>query len=206
MPLLANKHLIDVGFLTAAYLCGSARGRTLGPFRTTSSPSGNRCSTRSRASYDRRKYTAWSNALSFSRPTIGLAYLGEDPCLFAGIANQVVLFPPASRPDFYDALPDDFSKAPFRIVRDLAPTRWNAEVEPFLLMMERDVLLFPDCLKKKPTGGAIYFIGAEGDGPTLMQPISKEEHEALAGRPDARSSKQSLVPIQRRVIPIDDEE
>jgi hypothetical protein len=106
LPLLENKELINFGAITSAYLLwfrelgySWALQRHLDIIRdlilhptTTTLPN-----------------CIVVSSKAFEQPWIGVGRIRDELCLLTGLANRIILFPPADRHDLYSRLPNDFS-------------------------------------------------------------------------------------------------
>jgi hypothetical protein len=118
LPILGHKELIQVGFLTAAYLLwfrelgySWALQHHLEPIREQI-----RNPTRQVLP---RKFSEYREDDRFDTPWIGIGEVAGELALLAGIANNIVFLPPADRPHFYEALPDDFQDLGLALPRPL---------------------------------------------------------------------------------------
>jgi hypothetical protein len=108
IPILRHKELIEVGFLTAAYLLWFRELSYLWALQRYLEPIREQIRNPTRQVVPPR-FSAFCKGNMFDPPWIGIGEVAGELALLSGIANHLVFLPPADKPNFYAALPDDFA-------------------------------------------------------------------------------------------------
>ncbi len=198
IPLLEeeNQRLSGIGFLTAAYLLwfkefgySWALQKHLEPIRQQIH--------KPTESILPAKFLATTNSV-FDSPWIGIAFLGGEVALAAGLANHVVLLPPADRVDFYHRISRiDTENIKLSNLRTFSFYKNHSFDGPLGILFGDCLALAPDALR---VGGnpnvAVLFLPPEGDSPQLLYPVPA--NTSISIPPDAiriRSRRGRLAPL-----------
>lgn len=173
VPVVQNRNMIDVGFLTAGYLLWFRSWVYSWALQKHLAPIRHQLQNPDKPILDPQKYLACLGDFTFPSPTLGIATISELPILFAGIDNYAVLFPPAGIPDAYRRLPDKLSNTTFKVVRQLPTKHPNSGAPPFALIFRQRFMLQSDSMKQNPSIGQTYLLGNQGEGPVRAFPIEK---------------------------------
>lgn len=176
VPLMANRHLISVGALTATYLMwfrllgySWVLQNHLDPVRTfIRDPE--------RAPFA-KNYVVLSRTAFFENPCVGVGRLGGELVMFGAVGNHIVLFPPADRQDFYAALPTDFAGVSMSDL-DFFGSDDRTDFNPphGLLYVDR-ALVMPDAMRSRTVRAPFLFFPRKGGPPRFLYQIPKEEFE-----------------------------
>jgi hypothetical protein len=175
VPILRHTKLIEIGFLTAAYLlCFRELGyswalqRHLEPIRDQL-----RNPTRQLLP---PQFSAFCEGRMFDPPWIGIGEVAGKLALVAAIANHVVFLPPADRPHFYADLPDHFQGLSSEI-RPLQFYEGHRFGGPAGILFGTRAVVVPDVMQ---VGSARYFwlyVPPEGGAPQIRYPLPDDPHE-----------------------------
>lgn len=172
-PVMKHKRMIDVGFLTAAYLMWF---RALGYSWVLQShlniireqimnPEKDILGTRFVACCDKVKWQPW----------IGLVTISDEMVLTMGLESTLVLFPPMDRPELYSELGEDFTGKVGKDVRPLQFWRKQYYGAPICLAFDNRMLIAPDAVLDEDLPPLfIQFVSGRKEA-QLLGPISEEE-------------------------------
>jgi hypothetical protein len=182
VPLIEHEELIEIGFLTAAYLLwfrelgySWALQRHLEPIRELI-----RNPTRQVLP---RKFAAVCEGTMYDPPWIGLGEVAGELALMAGIANHLVFLPPADRPNFYEVLPNRFHGLSVDLPRALRFYKGHQFGGPVGILWGTRAVLVPDIFQLGcPRGGFIYFPPG-GGAPRMLYRIPEDQEEQVLRSP-----------------------
>jgi hypothetical protein len=180
LPLLANKRLVSVGFLTAAYLLwfkelgyswalqnhlDDVRQQIRNPDAAVLSDN----------------FNAWSTGATFKTPWIGVGKVGDETALMAGLANRIVFFPPADRPDgFYSRLPTDFSGMKIGDIRPLRFYKQHSFEGPLGVLYGDRLIVAPDVFLTQRSDAPLLFIPPDGGPAHLLHTPTPEQVDNMS--------------------------
>lgn len=179
IPLMANESLMNVGFLTAAYLLwfrefgySWALQEHLDEVRRQIRNPDNAIIT--------GKYAVRCRDAFFSQPWVGIVRHQGEIILVAAIADKLVSLPPLDRPDvpFTDlSEPEGTFTADYRKLHFYEDHRFGG---PLALAFGDRFLIMPDVLLKRTAEGAVLMYPSWTSEARIMHFISAEEHERLS--------------------------
>lgn len=184
IPLLENRDLVNIGFLTLAYLMwfkelgySWALQNHLQPIRDQiQNPS---------KKIILEAFLAVCEDQIFERPWIGVGHVRGELTLLTGMSDRIVFLPPADREYFYSQLGSGFDNlrlSDYRILQFSVRHYYNM---PVGVMFGDRVIVAPDpILKGTVPGNFILFLPGEGS-PRLLRPVSEKECEQLRQLPNA---------------------
>jgi hypothetical protein len=168
IPLLEerNKKMVRVGYLTAAYLMifrelgySWALQSHLNPLRQQiMNPDAEIFALRISDPIER----------PFQNPVTGIGRLSGEATLIVGLADRIVLLPPADYPDIFDRLPQN-DKLQLDQLREFKLYRGHKFDCPVVLLHSGRVLVAPDVLPVAPDWYAIS-LPSDGTKPTIIEP------------------------------------
>lgn len=194
-PILKNKKMIEIGFLTAGYLMwfgclgySWVLQEHLDPIREQiMNPEKNILKT---------KFIAFCKGIRW-KPWIGLVTIANEIFLTMGLENCLVLFPPADRPQIYSKLGDDLSR---HIGTDIRPIQFSPE--PFYgpsvnIMFNNRILVFPNAEHKMNMSTTILFTSDSVEG-KILHSINKEEADSLTQRQNVVRIRPDFSPLVKK--------
>jgi hypothetical protein len=175
IPLLENRDLVEIGFLTSAYLMwfrelgySWALQEHLGPIRDQI--------THPTEAILPRNFLAPCPDQVYDWPWIGVGQIGGELALLAGLADRVVFLPPADARDFYNALGSDLEGLALD-PRPLSFYQHHIFGAPRGVMLGHRLVIAPDVMMYSLTAGDILLFPADGGGPYRSHPVSQGEYE-----------------------------
>jgi len=178
LPILKNKRLIEIGFLTAGYLMwfgalgyswvlqehlNIVREQILNPNQEIL----------------KTRFIAFCEGIRWKKPWIGLVSIANEILLTMGLENCLVLFPPADRPDICSKLGNEIS---YYIRRDIRLIHFSPK--PFYgpsvsVCYDNRLLVWPNAEHNMTLHTAIVFTSDSLVGKVLSRSISRQEAEEL---------------------------
>jgi hypothetical protein len=183
IPILQHKELIAIGFLTAAYLLwfkelgyswalqghlDNIRKQLCNPTRQILSP----------------KFLAVCKERVFEPPWIGIGEVAGKLALIAAVGNHIVFLPPADRPNFYEALPDDFDGLGFDLPRPLQFYKGHQFEGPVGILFGTRAVMVPDILRMDAVQGRFIYYPSGHEAPQILYPIPDEQYEQALKSPN----------------------
>jgi HNH endonuclease len=182
IPILEHKEVIEIGFLTAAYLLwfkelgySWALQRHLEPIREQI-----RNPTRQVLP---PKFSAICEGSMVDPPWIGIGEVAGELALLAAIRNHVVFLPPADRPNFYDALPDDFQG----LRSDIQPLQFYKEHQfggPVGILFGVRAAVVPDIIQMGTAQCFLIHVPPGGGAPQILYPLPEDQYERALRSPN----------------------
>jgi hypothetical protein len=179
LPLLANKKLVSVGFLTAAYLLWF---KELGySWALQNHLEAVRQQIRDpEAAILPENFNAWCTGATFKTPWIGVGQVGNETALMAGLEERIVFFPPADRPDgFYSRLPTDFSGLKIEDIRPLRFYKQHSFEGPLGVLYGDRLIVAPDVLLTQRSDAPMLFIPPDGGPAHLLHTLTREQFDDM---------------------------
>lgn len=193
MPILQNRRLIEIGFLTAGYLMWfGALGYSwvlqdhLNPIREQiRNPE---------KEILKSQFIVYCEGIRWPEPWIGLITIDDEIWLTMGLENSLVLFPPADRPNIYEKMKMD---RPNQIGSDIRRIYFSPK--PFYgpsvnVLFENRFLVFPNAVRSTRSSTTILFTSGSIQG-QICHSISKDEADELKKRDDVMNIKPEFSPI-----------
>jgi hypothetical protein len=157
VPIIEHEELIEIGFLTAAYLLWFKELGYSWTLQHHLEPIREQIRNPTQQVL-RRKFSAVCDENMFDPPWIGIGEIAGEPTLLAAIANHLVFLPPADKPNFYEALPDDFQGLSFDLLRPLQFYKGHQFGSPVGILFGTRAVVVPDDFQLGlPKGCFIYF-------------------------------------------------
>jgi hypothetical protein len=182
VPILGHKELLEVGFLTSAYLLwfrelgyswvlqrhlAPIREQIRNPARQVLPP----------------KCSAVCRECVFDAPWIGIGEVAGESALLAGIANHIVFLPPADRPHFYEALPDDFGGLRLDNSNALQFYEGHRFGGPAGIVFGTRAVVVPDVIRTGSLPCFFIHVPPGGGVPRILSPLTEDQQErALRSR------------------------
>jgi len=183
LPLMKNKHLIDVGFLTAAYLMwfaylgyswvlqshlASIREQILNPDKEIIEAN----------------YIGTCNEIN-CKPWMGFLPLNNDVALIFGIGRHVVILPPRDNCGFYSSMGTftlNVNISEIKVIKRSQKPYYN---EPIGLMFENKLLVLPDMPNEKTRNSllVIHFT-KQSNTARILSPVDEDEYRNLSSQPN----------------------
>jgi hypothetical protein len=191
IPILKNRKLIDIGFLTAAYLMWFRELGYSWVFQEYLNPIREQIRNPHRDILNRQFIVACEGIRW--KPWIGLVTIDEELLLAMGLENILIIFPPADRPNIYSKLAES---TPKRIGKDIRPIQfWK---RPFYgpsvyVMYEDRYLVFPNALHSMSRSTTILFTRTSTKG-QILYPTSRERLDFLKKTENVESFKPEFSP------------
>lgn len=177
LPLLRHRRLVDIGFLTAAYLMwfgalgyswvlqdhlDSIRKQILNPDEDIITA----------------KYLFSCKPVRW-KPWFGVVPIGNDFVPAVGINTNMVVFPPRDRPTFYKRLGDIQQNTDLSEVRAVRLSERPYYGPPVVLLFEDRILVAPDSLAGLEGSVVAIRFSRESKHASIMHAVSKDEFERL---------------------------
>lgn len=178
-PVLENKELVDIGFLTAGYLMwfsaigyswifqnhlDCVREQIINPDRNII----------------KNKYVFTIN--SNHELWYGIAHIGSEYVPAFGINDYMVVYPPSDSPDLYKSLKPNYNDV--NIFKISPFMGCKEQIAPVILMYDDRVLIAPDALENlKKTLTAVIFTKDNPKG-YFLTPTSEDEFEKYKNEED----------------------
>ena len=184
-PILRNKHLVDVGFLTAAYLfwfgllgySWALQSHLVEIRKQICNPEDNIFQPNYHFTID----------VKFKQPWGGLIKLEENVVPAFGIGKHVVALPPRYMPAYYEGLKKIVGTIHNNDVRIFPIPRRPRYGPPLAILFEEKIIIFPEALEKgKAKGIEILFFTNDSLIPKSMHPATQDEFRALESNPNAK--------------------
>lgn len=182
LPLMKNKHLIDVGFLTAGYLMwfaylgyswvlqshlDSIREQILNPDKEVI----------------KADYIATCNEID-CKPWMGFMPLNNNVALTFGIGRHVLLLPPRNNCTFYSSLGTFTLNVNVSEIRAIKPLQKPYYKEPIGLMFEDKVLVFPDVPHETANSLLVILFTKQNNTARILRPVNNDEYRTLSSAPN----------------------
>jgi hypothetical protein len=193
IPILKNKRMIEIGFLTAGYLMWfGALGYSwvlqdhLNPIREQiRNPD---------KEILKSQFIVYCDGIRWPEPWIGLITIDDEIFLTMGLENSLVLFPPADRPNIYEKIN---LNRPNQIGTDIRRIQFSPK--PFYgpsvyVMFENRFLVFPNAMHSTRSSTAILFMRGSIQG-RICHSISEEEADELRKKDNVVNFKSEFSPI-----------
>ena len=174
-PLLKHRDLIDVGFLTAAYLMWFREFGYSWVLQAHLDPVREQIRNPSNRSIP--VFWGKSDEHFFEQPRIGVCNVGDQNALLFGLANWVVLLPPFDQPDFYSAIQTLGGKTTLKSVVGLQLFGDHNYSGPLGLIFHDSLLVAPDPVITGSIEASFLSISPGEAEPRLLEAISKDEFE-----------------------------
>jgi hypothetical protein len=180
-PVLKHERMIEIGFLTAAYLMWF---RALGYSWVLQSHLNTIREQIMNPEKDilKTRFVAYCNKIKW-RPWIGLVTISDEIALAMGLENTLVLFPPMDRPELYSKLENDFTGKVGKDIRPLQFWRKPYYGEPVCLAFDNRMLVAPDAAMDEGLPSLIIQFVSGSVEAQLLRPVSKEEFKQKAKTP-----------------------
>jgi len=177
MPILRNQHLIDVGFLTAAYLMWFKllgyswvlqdhleiiRHQIRNPEQEI---------IESKYLFN-TKTTNW-------KPWIGLLKLLDDVVPVFGLNKHLVVLPPKDRPKYYENLKKFKAEINFSDIKILKFSETIMEIPPIMILFEERLIVYAKPLKNAEKKLQAVLFTKDWDRGKVLARIGKEEFDEL---------------------------
>lgn len=183
LPLFRHRRLVDIGFLTAAYLMWfGAFGyswvlqRHLDPIREQIlNPEKDIITARYLFNC---KPVRW-------KPWFGIIPVGDDFVPAVGINRNLVVFPPRDRPNFYQKLGVVRQDTKLSEVRSIRLPEQPYYGPPVILLFEDRILVAPDSLASLDGSMVAIRFSKDSKHANIMKPVSKEQFDTLKQSKDA---------------------
>jgi len=190
VPIDANRELVSVGFLTAAYLLwflelgySWALQEHLELVRQQIRRPDERLIPRQFIAQSRRV---------FERPWVGAGRLADKIVLVAGLADKVVFLPPAGSTGFYESLPADYKDASIdRMTALRFHPRDGLAAGPVSIVFEDRPIVAPDVYFDASRKIPVIFLPQGSAEPQIIRPnrISQIELDHQAQQPNTTKPK-----------------
>jgi hypothetical protein len=185
IPLMANEALLNVGFLTAAYLLwfhefgyswvlqdhlAAVREQIRSPEKQII----------------KEKYAVQCQELYFDRPWVGVVRHQGEIVLVAAIADRLVSLPAVDRPGlpFADlSQPKGMFTADYRRLDLYQQHRFDG---PLAIAFENRFLVMPDVLLRRSADGHVMMYPSWTSDPMIMGFTSEEEYKAISKLPNVQ--------------------
>ncbi|HKI05799.1 MAG TPA: HNH endonuclease [Thermoanaerobaculia bacterium] len=193
IPLMANEAIIDVGFLTAAYLLwfhefgyswvlqdhlAIVRAQIREPEKMIIQD----------------KYAVRCQGLYFDRPWVGVVRHQGEIVLVAAIADRMVSLPAVDRPGlpFADlSQPKGMFTAAYRRLDLYQQHRFEG---PLAILFENRFLVMPDVLLRRSVDGHAIMYPAWTSAPVVMSFVSEEQATAISTLPNVQTVEAKYQP------------
>jgi hypothetical protein len=181
IPILGHKELLEIGFLTAAYLLwfrelgySWALQRHLDPIREQI-----RNPTRQVLP---PKFSAFCEESMVDPPRVGIGKVAGELALVAVIANHAVFLPPADRLNFYETLPDDFQGF-CSDIRPLQFCKGHRFDGPMGVMFGTRAVVVPDVIQAGSAQCFLIHLPPGGGAPQILYPLPEDQYEQALKSP-----------------------
>lgn len=193
IPILANKHVVNSAFLTAAYLLWFRELGYSWALQSHLDPIREQIRKPDQQVLPKNFIAACPDSF-FERPWIGTGYITGQLVLVAALANRMVFLPPVDCRDLYASMPDDFSDVRGEHIRALSMGRHNEFLGPHGFLIGDRLIVAPDVMLRGTVAGHMILLPPSGGKPRILSQISDEEYERLIDLPNAvRTSVQPDV-------------
>jgi hypothetical protein len=183
IPIIEHEELIEIGFLTAAYLLwfkelgySWALQRHLEPIREQI-----RKPTRKVLP---RKFSVVCDENMFDPPWIGIGEVAGELTLLAAIANHLVFLPPTDRPHFYEALPDSFQGLSCDLPRPLLFYKGHRFGGPVGILFGTRAVMVPDVIQLGSAQCFFIYVPPGGGAPRILYPLPDDQQERALRSPN----------------------
>jgi hypothetical protein len=116
------------------------------------------------------KFSAFCEGSMFDPPWIGIGEVAGELALLTGIGNHIVFLPPADRPNFYEAFPDDFHGLRSGDVRPLQFYKGHQFGGPVGILFGSRAVVVPDVFQLGSIQGCFIYVPPEGGPPHILYP------------------------------------
>jgi hypothetical protein len=130
------------------------------------------------------KFSAFCQESLFDPPWIGIGEVAGELALLAGIANHIVFLPPADRPSFYEALPNDFQGLSFDLPRPLQFYKGHQFGGPVGILFGTRAIVVPDVLRMGFTQDGFIYFPPGGGAPQILYPLLADQQERALKSPN----------------------
>jgi hypothetical protein len=190
IPIIEHEELIEIGFLTAAYLLwfrelgySWALQRHLEAIREQiRNPT---------QQVLRRKFSAVCDENMFDPPWIGIGEIAGELTLLAAIANHLVFLPPADKPNFYEALPEHFQGLGVDLPRPLQFYKEHQFGGPMGVLFGTRAVVVPDVIQLGSAQCFFIYVPPGGGAPRILYPLPDDQQERALKSPN-------VIPIDLR--------
>jgi hypothetical protein len=183
MPLLGKKALVNVGFLTAAYLLWF---KELGYSWALQA---HLDQVRQQIQHPEQeiisgRFWVTCNDQFFEQPWVGVAFIRDEVVLVAAIADRLVLLPAADRKNFYSILEERFESLASRYHR-LHFADAHKFGGPVGVVYRDRLMIAPDTLLREPER-SVYIMYPPGDefNPKLLFHTTEEDYTSRRNLPN----------------------
>jgi hypothetical protein len=130
------------------------------------------------------KFSAVCNENMFDPPWIGIGEVAGELALLAGIANRIVLLPPADKPNFYEALPDSFAGLSLDNSNALQFYEGHRFGGPAGILYGTRAVVVPDVIRIGSVPCFFIHVPPNGRPPRILYPLSEDQQEQALRSPN----------------------
>lgn len=211
LPILGQRDVVDVGFLTAAYLLWFHEFGYSWVLQHHLDPVREQIRNPTSRTIDEQYSVRSLGDCYFDKPWAGVCVHENELVLLAGLANRLVCLPACDKPfePFGDlSKPEGKFSLRYRVFALYTQHRFEG---PLALGVADRVLIAPDVFwKQRPGVAMVYFPAWDSMNPQVMPYfLSKEQADELSDRADAaivESKGRPQIPIQETGRPVSQEE
>jgi hypothetical protein len=182
LPLLENQHLINIGFLTSAYLLWfkelghswvlqnhlqSIRDQILNPHEKIIPPN----------------FLSVCKDIVFDKPSLGVTYIRDELALVMSMANCLVFLPPVDSEQFYSKLGRNFDNCQITQLKFSIERLYDT---PLGVVFGDRLIIAADPILKGTVPANIILFPSDSDPPRLLRPISDEKAKEVEQLPNVR--------------------
>lgn len=179
-PLLKHSELIDIGFLTAAYLMWFREFGYSWILQAHLDPVRDQIRNPSNRSIP--VFWGKSDEHFFEEPRIGMCYVDDHDALLFGLANWVILLPPFDQPDFYSTIQTLGEETTLKSVVRFQLFGDHNYSGPLGLMFHNSLLVVPDPVVTGSIKASFLYFSPEETGARLLEAMPKEKFEKQSAK------------------------
>ncbi len=189
-PLLENKHLVNIGFLTSAYLLWFKELGYSWVLQDHLQPIRDQIRNPDEKIIP-QNFIVKCEGTVFNNPWIGVTYIRDELALVMGMTDYLAFLPPVDSKQFYSRIGNDFSNCSITYERLNFPVKWLYET-PLGVIYGNRLVIAADSILKGTVVGDILFFPADGNPPQILKRVSDEQAKEIEKLPNVRRGSTRL--------------
>jgi len=190
LPLMRNRSMIDVGFLTAGYLMWFGHLGYSWVLQTHLDPIREQILNPEKEIIN-ANYIATCNEID-CKAWIGFIPINDDFVLTFGIGRHIVIIPPRDRPDFYSKMGTFTLNLRLLDIRTIKLKPKPFYGQPVILMFDNRILVSPNMIHNLIDSLVVIHYTSGSNKANILHPISEDEYQRIKNMPNVIRMKARL--------------